>query len=337
MYIPPSRLPPLHRRLVRLLRPPRVRTAAAVVGIVVATAGVVALLQLRSATLEAEARERAEAREAFADEVTAVTAALTAPLLEVEAAAQPALGALAETLTGTDRAREAVQTDLDRAVAQLLAAAARLEEASQLPLPARPRVLPVGDVDPPLERLRLLQELAVDVAEGVRSAAVAAHGYGAAAQRLADAAATFASAAEELPDTDDPDDIADAWRDELDGLAEYRSAIDLAAQAPGLEPLVAVHRDLVDMVWALAEASIDDLEEGDIDAYNERLEAALEEQNAEEVGEALVAASRQALRGPGVTDLEDARVRAEALHAEIELFEAELPEALDPDAPVVPP
>ena len=314
-----------------MLRSARARTAATVVAIVLAIGLVIALVQLRAATLEAQALERAQAREQFAQEVTTLTTALAEPLHDIDVLTEPTLTALAATLTGTERSPGEILGDLDRSVAQLLAAAGHLEQASQRPLPARPRVLLISEVEPILDRLGLLQGFAAEVAAEGRAAAVAARSYGTAAHRLADAAATFASATEELPETDDPVQLADAWRDELERLGTYRAAIDRAAQAPGLEPVVAVHRDLVDMVWNLAEAAIEDLEEGEVDAYNERLEAALEDQDAEAVREALVAASRRALRGAGITDLEDARARAQALLDALEGFEAELDEALDPD------
>lgn len=162
-------------------------------------------------------------------------------------------------------------------LAELRTTADALEGLVEPPLPSRPAAMAVEDADPLLDRLDGAREQATALAASARGAADDAETFSATVDELR-AAATAYGEADQLPDSDAPDDVAAAWRDELERLQTYEAVIDDAGAettSPHLEPVADAQRTFVAGMQRIAERAVDHLDEGDLDAYAELLDAEL--------------------------------------------------------------
>lgn len=300
------------------------RTAAIVVVAAIGTVAVLGLGQLRTAIAEAQAAERAEAWQQLTGEIAALSQDLGEPLDEIDATVPRVLDGLIAAFAGATRGGAGGPVELDRHTQHLEAAADELEAVAARPLPDRPPALPVGEVDPILEHVGRLQQQALTVAGLARDAAATSRSSGAAAHRIAAAAATFAASSVELPASTRPDALMAAWRQEQDRIQRYRAAVDRVAGTEGVSPLAAVHRDLVDTLDELSQRAIEQLEQGDLAAYNQLLDEALSAHDPDTVREELVEAARTALRDAGAAPLEDAQAHALGLLHELAKLDRQL-------------
>jgi hypothetical protein len=283
------------------------RLTSLLVAVALTAVAGIALLQVRADAAAAEEAERRAAQHELDREVFALRSEMSTPAHEAERTTAELLVTVVETVTGSERDPDAVRETLDRLVADLHAAADHLEGAAAQPLPTRPQAIPVQTADAIFARLRGVEERAGEVAAQVRQAAEEAEAFAAAAHELSSAAATYAASTAELPDSDDPDVLADAWRGERERLDRYREAVDGAAATAGLEELAGSHAELVDTLRALADDAVTALEAGDVDGYNATLTEVLGDEDASSLTDQLVDATEQALEAATLSELQQTR------------------------------
>jgi hypothetical protein len=297
-------------------RPTRA-TAALVSAVLVATAGA-AIVQVRA---EAAAEEEAERRAAQVEldrEVYLIRSELVTPAQAAERTTADLLIAVVETVTGSERDPEAIRATLDQLVADLHTAADHLDEAAAQPMPTRPQATPVPTADAVFARLQGLEDRASEVAEQVRAAAEDAEAFAVAAHELSSAAADYAASTEELPDSDDPDTLAAAWRAEGERLDRYGEAVEQAAATEGLEELASSHGELVDTLRGLATDAVSSLEAGDVDGYNAQLTEVLGDDDVRALADDLVRATEDALEAATFEQLQAARTAVLELLIDLE-------------------
>jgi hypothetical protein len=294
------------------------RATASLVGAAVLAAGGLAIVQVRSEAAAAAEAEQLAAQQELDREVYALRTELVTPAHLAERTAADLLVAVVETVTGSARDDEAVRTTLDTLVEDLHLAADQLDEVADQPLPARPQAVPVPTADAVFGRLETIEVQASDVAAQLRQAAERAETFAAAAHGLSSAAAAYAATTGDLPDSDDPDVLATAWRSERDRLDTYRQAVDVAADTDGLEELAASHQQLIDTLRSLADDAVTALEAGDIDGYNARLASVLDDEDAGSVGDDLIAATEAALEAATVAEIHEARTAVLELLIDLE-------------------
>jgi hypothetical protein len=300
---------------------PVVRTSRATASLLAAAlvaAGGTAVVQARTSAAAAEEAERRAAQHELDREVFALRTGLAEPAHTAERSAADLLVIVVETVTGSERDAGSVRGTLDVLVDDLRAAADQLDEAAAQPLPVRPQTVPVQTADAVFVRLQGLDDRAGDVAGQLREAADRAEAFASASHELSTAAAEYAASTDELPDSDDPEVLATAWRAERDRLATYREAVDVATATDGLQELAVTHAELVDALQTLADDAVEALEAGDVDGYNSRLAELLGDQDADALGAELLAATEAALEAATLDELQQARTAALELLIELE-------------------
>lgn len=295
------------------------------IALAVGATAVVSLTDLRDADIAAAATtERAAAHELIG-EVTDTRLALDDHARGASAASSVALRHHVDVLAGGDHDPDRIAATVE----QLRDHAAELEQLATADVPERPRAVPVALADPILERLRLLQEQAAELAATAHHAADEAAELDAALAALQDATVTYAEGTA-LTSSDDPAAVASTWRDERSALTELRGAIDAIADDHdvALGPLLDAHHTFIDALDVTAERAVELLERGDLDGYAELLEDRLGGDDLAGTREALRegrdTVTARVLDGPGE------RVRAAALGLRVELGDLrdELPELL---------
>lgn len=296
--------------------PPRRRRrlaigAAAAAALVV---GGIVTQQVITADAAATAAERRAATAEFARDVEAVRSTIADPAREGQTAATALLRHQLLLVAG-EVPDPAVGDGL---VEQLRTASTELTAASTTPMPPRPDILPVATVDPVFDRLRGLEEQAADLAARFEVAADDAETWLTAVRDLDEAALTYAGSSEDLPDTADPDALADAWRGEDDRLEPYADAVEAAAGHEASAPLADAHALLVDGMRELATEAVTLLEAEDVDGYNALLADRLAGDDPfgfrAELDTARAEVADAAIEGP----LEETRARALGLLTELE-------------------
>ena len=231
---------------------------------------------------------------------------------------------IAETVTGSERDDEAIEADLSRRLEQLRDAADRLDSATRHSV-SRPDALEFAGAQPLLRQLEDLETQARATAATMRGSANTAESISIAIRVLHRAAAEFVAGTDDLPETDDPDAVAAAWRDELDRLDPYRQAAEAAAQIESLANLAAAHLALIDDLQDSGTTALDHLEAGDVDAYNQHREAELE--GADSLRDQLMEAM-DATMPKVVVDVEVAEEHALRLLNELEELRRQTPAQL---------
>jgi hypothetical protein len=271
------------------------RAATAITALAVAVAAVAGLIQVRLATESAQQQARTDAQQGLSTDLRAVRASFATPA-HAGSDATAALRILAaRAILGGDQDVADLTEDLDRRLATLHATADELELASVHPLPDRPSELRIAVVDEAFAQLLPLDDQAATTAGHLRRAALHTGEVTEVALALADAAADYAVAADDLPDSDDPDEIAAAWQRELNRLDDYDAAVTVAESVEAAAPLTRAHRELVDHLTGFATAAVADLDGDDVDAYNERLAAELAPDTRTDVTAAVAVASHEVL------------------------------------------
>lgn len=295
--------------------PPRRRRLAIGAGVAVAIlAGVVITHQVITADAAATEAERRAASAEFARDVAAVRTTIADPAREGQTAATALLRHQLSLVAG-EVPDPAVGDGL---VEQLQAAGAELADAAGTPMPPRPTILPVATVDPVFDRLRGLEEQAADLAVRFEVAADDAASWLAAVRDLDEAALTYAASTEQLPDSDDPDALASAWRAEHERLEPYADAIERAGEHEASAPLADAHALLVDGMGDTTEEAVALLEAGDVDAYNALIADRLSGDDPFGFGAALETARAEIADAAIEGDLEETRARALGLLTELE-------------------
>jgi len=252
---------------------------AAGLGIIVliggATAGAIHVQQQSQQEDEAHEIRVGAASDQLRRDLSEHTATLSNPARDGRQAAAALRVLIAETVTGSERDGEAVEVDLDRRLDQLRDAADRLDSAARRSV-ARPDAPELASAQPLFRQLEDVETQARATAATLRGSANTAESISTAIRDLHLAAAGFVSGTDELPETDDPDAVAAAWRDDLDRLDPYRQAAEAAAQIETLADLAAAHLALIDDLQASGTTALDHLEAGDVDAYNQHRETELE-------------------------------------------------------------
>lgn len=293
------------------------RATATLLSIALVAVGGAALLQVRADAAAQEAERRAAQHE-LDREVVALRTELATPAHVAERTTADLLVAVVESVTGSERDAASVRGTLDRLIADLREAADRIDEAAAQPMPDRPDAIDAETADTVIDRLHGVGAQAGEVAAQLRGAADEAEAFTTAAHELSAAAASYAATTADLPDSDDPDVLATAWRSERERLADYRAAVDRAAEAPGLEELAGSHDALVSTLTELADDAVAALEAGDIDGYNARLAEVTGDDDVSSLGDRLVAATEDALDAATVRELEQARTAVLTLLIDLE-------------------
>ena len=310
----------------------RRRLAAGVALAVAIGGGVVVVDQVRSADAAAVDAATSQAERDLLREVGAVRASLADPARAGQDVATTLLRDQILAVSG-----EPVDTDRTEALlGQLRDAADRLDAAAAQPLPDRPVALAVDSADPVYARVDALRSQAADLAERFRTTADDTEAWNAALAEVVAAGTTYAASTEQLPDGDDPDVVADAWRAELDRLDAFRADLDAASDpeaGPSLQPLVDAQLRLADGMTEVAEASIGHLEDGDIDAYDALLDDRLSGSDRFGVSSALAdARERIGAQLVGQGSLERSRAFALGLITELDDLRRTAPEQLRGEA-----
>ncbi|MFA9446837.1 hypothetical protein [Egicoccus sp. AB-alg6-2] len=289
------------------------KATATLLGLALVAGAAGATISARSATAEAERVERAELAAASTDlarELAQLRAVVAAPTHDAQQTTAALQVLTAEAITGSDRDPAAVAADIERQAALLRDQADRIEEAAAVPMPDRPDALPVADVDPLFARIDPLEDQLLDLAEDLRASADAVTELGAVAAGLHGAAADYAATVDAMPEGDDPDVHATAWRNERSRLADYRAAVEQAASFPGIEDLAAAHAELLDALDAFADESLAALEAGDVDGYNARVAAGVGDDVLATWRSGLEAGAETALESPAILQLDRSRALA---------------------------
>lgn len=290
------------------------RRLIAAVAVLAVLAGGLAFQQIRAADAEATANEQRQASAQLAVELGEIRDLLATPARDGQNTASALLRHQLELVAGEGPDAE-VGDDL---VAQLRTAADELADAATTPMPDRPMVLPVATVDPVYDRLEGLEGQAAALATVYADAADQAEAALEAVRQLEAAAVAYADTVDQLPSTDDPDAVAEAWQAERDRLADYQDTIDAVADQPAAAPLAAAHGVLVAGMGELADDALARLSDGDIDGYNALLSDRLGVDDPFGFGEALADARTEvaddAIAGP----LSDAREGGLGLLTELE-------------------
>ncbi|MEX2504296.1 MAG: hypothetical protein WD378_05565 [Egicoccus sp.] len=286
-------------------RPARLAGALAAVAVVAGTTG--AVVHDREQAAAVERAELAAATSTLTSEVSQLRHAVAAPVHDTQQTTAALQVLVAEAITGSDRAPADVLEDVQRVTDQLRSQAERLDEAASAPLPSRSGTLPVAGLDPLFARLEPLDEQARGLAVHLRESADRVEQLAGAATHLQVAAAEYAASSGELPDGEDPDVHATAWRAELERLAVYRTAVDEAADHAALGGLADAHAGLLDALETLAADALAELEAGDIDGYNARVAAGVEDEVIATWREGLSVGADAALEAPAMDHLERSR------------------------------
>jgi hypothetical protein len=283
----------------------------AALAVLVVAGSLTAVQQARSAEAEAA---RAEARADLARDVAEFRSTIAGPARDGEIAATALLRHQLLVVAG-DAPDPTVG---ERLLDQLRAAADELDEAEQAPLPHRAEVLDDATADPVFAQLAAIDGRAADLAATFREATDGARAWLQAVRDLDAAAVAYADSTGDLPETDAPEAVADAWRADQERLADYADAVARAEVNEVSAPLAAAHRQLVDGMRALADEAVSLLEAGDLDGYNallaERLDADDPFGFGARLDEARAAVADTAIAGP----LEDTRARALGLLTDLE-------------------
>ena len=294
------------------------RLAAALAGLAVVAGATGAVLYGREQSAAAQRAELAAATSTLTSEVSQVRHAVAAPVHDAQQTTASLRVLVAEAITGSERAPADVLADVQRAADQLHGQAERLEASASTPFPSRPDALTLAGVDPLFARLEPLDEQARDLAEHLRGSADRVTSLVAAVTALQTAAVDYADATQDLPTGADPDVHATAWRAEIDRLATYRAAVDDAAGHAALDGLVAAHTGLLDALDALAADALAELEAGDVDGYNARVAAGIDDEVIATWRERLAAGADTALDAPTIRHLDRSRALTLGLVKELD-------------------
>lgn len=294
------------------------RLAAAIAGVAVVAGATGAILHGREQSAAAQRAELAAATSTLTSEVAQVRNAVAAPVHDAQQTTAALRVLVAEAITGSDRAPGDVLADVERAADHLRDQAGRLEASASTPLPSRPDTLTIAGVDPLFARLDPLDEQARDLAEHLRASADQVTSLAAAVTALQTAAADYADATRDLPTGNDPDVHATAWRAEIERLATYRAAVDEAADHAALDGLVAAHTALLDALDVLAADALAELEAGDVDGYNARVAAGVDDEVVAAWREGVAAGADTALDAPAIHHLDRSRALTLGLVKELD-------------------
>lgn len=183
---------------------------------------------------------------------------------------------LEEHLTVSDRSDEQLTTDRTDQQQALRDLGGRLQELSDRPAPELPDDADEDALSDELDRLGDLQDRAGELSGRLTEAADASESWAGALTELRAQAQRYVETVENQPETHDPDRLRRLWEEEKAVLAEYRTAAEAAEGVEGLEPIAQAYRDYIDENVAFADEMIALLEEGDIEAYNQRLKETFE-------------------------------------------------------------
>jgi hypothetical protein len=302
-------------------------TSAALVGALL-LGGVLVVQDVRSSDAAAAEAERRSASSELTRDVEALRTELATPARDGQQAATALLRTQLNALAGED-VDPALQ---DQLIDDLRTAADDLDSAAGAPMPQRPAALPVATADPVFARLDGLADQARSLAEDLRAGADVAAAWKGGLEDLSAATSAYAEASE-LPASDDPDAVAEAWRSELDRLTTFRDDVEAAAAAeprPSLEPLADAKLAWIDGMEDVAERAVALLDAGDLDGYTDLLDDELGgddpfgstadlEAARERIGQAAVDGPLQTARSRALgllTELEELRKASPAHLAE---------------------
>lgn len=221
-----------------------------------------AAVRAANASVEAEIADRHHALEETTRHAADATASLR---LTME-----------EHLTVSDRSDEELTADRIDQEQALRDVGAQLDELSDRPAPEIPEDADGDALSDELDRLAELQDRAGELAGRLTEAADATESWAAALGELRAQAQRYVETVENQPETHDPDRLRRLWEEEKAVLAEYRDAAESAQQVEGLEPLAQAYLDYIDANVDFADEMIALLEQGDIEAYNQRLKETFE-------------------------------------------------------------
>lgn len=263
---------PRHRRHTR--RP----LVIGAFGLLVIAGGAFALQPVTSDDEAAQDPTPAAADPALQEELGELRTRLAGPTRDGHAAATELVRHQVSELAG-DRG-DAERTE--ELIADLRAAADELRDAVDAQPTGEAEMLQVATTDPIRTRLDGIEQQTIELSDRFAASADEAEAFEAAVRSLDDAATAYADGAA-VPSGSTPDEIAAAWRDELDRLDTYAAALDHAREVPVLERKVDAHTQLIAGMRALAEDALTHLEDDDLDAHNARLEDALDREDPFEV------------------------------------------------------
>lgn len=183
---------------------------------------------------------------------------------------------LEEHLTVSQRTDEELTTARVDGQQALQRAAQQITEVVERPAPQIPEDADADALADDLERLEELEQRASDLADRFGQVVDAVNRWSDALAELRAQAQRYVETVENQPETHDPDRLRRLWEEEKAVLAEYRTAAQAAAELEGLAPLAQAYLDYIDANVAFADEMIALLEEGDIDAYNQRLNETFE-------------------------------------------------------------
>lgn len=250
----------------------RMRRLAGYVGVGVLVTLVVALgvdwyLDRRA---EQRARVLAATNEVRDDIIARYEAIETAARSGSEAAASLRL-TLQEHLTISERSDEQLATDRDVQRGALVRAGEELQQQSQAPAPEIPELANEGALRDDLDRLTDVQQRAGDLGGRYVAAAGDAQRWSEALDRLRAQANRYVETVQAQPETHDPAQLKALWEEERAVLEEYRAAAEAAVEVPGLKTIAEAYLAYVGSNLTFAGEAMALLDEGELDAYNDKL------------------------------------------------------------------
>jgi type II secretory pathway pseudopilin PulG len=287
-----------------------------VVTLLIAMAATGVVLEQRAASQAASEDEQRQARAQVASDVGELRRSMASPAHDAKRALAALRINLAEHVTGSERDLEQIEQDREVLITALRTAADDLDDSSDLADRDLDADLPVDTLESVAQRLEGLDEQARWVAAQLRVSADEAERWGETAGALR--GATEELIALDLPSTQDPEALAQRWREEAEMLEPYREAAEAAVERDDLEVLGEAHLQLVDGLEELAADAVDKLGDGDVDGYNDLLDERLGDDDPFGFRAALDDAVTESLRSGPIGEVEEAQERTLGLLVELE-------------------
>lgn len=321
----------------RIARRRRILVGSAVLGLVLvgAVLAVMTVLQQQANTEAELASDRAEARAAFATDVVDQVEDYEPPARAVDDDADGLRRTLEQFLTETETSDHVLATEVDTSVARLGAAASSIAELTARDIPAPPELI---DSNRAVEVLRAMETLRVEadaLAAEVPLAINDAEQWLGHVRDVNDAVSAHVAQVEGEEATSDPRELIDLWRAERPALLRLSAAATAADGVPGLGSWGQAHQQYAEDLLAWIEEALLLLQDGDLEAYNDRFEELFDTDDPFGFDAAVAAATGDALESPALLQLGTLQQRAQLVLDAIETTEVTAAEQLGDDTPPV--
>lgn len=311
----------------------RLLVGGAVLGLVIAGAVLAAMTVLQQrANRDAElAADLAEARASFAEAVVDRAEDYEPPARAVLDDAPALRGVLEQFLTTTETTDDELNRRVEILLAALDADAAEVAELRAREVPEPPELIDPTRAVIVLRELETLRAEADALADEVPLAHNDVRTWLGVVRDVNDAMTAHVEQVESEEPTSDPQELIELWRDERPTLLRLSAAASAADDVPGLAAWADAHeayaRDLLD--WT--DEAVGLLQDGDLDAYNERFDELFATDDPFGLNAAVAAATEEALASPALLQLGTLEQRAQLVLDRVTSTEVTTAEQLTDD------